>query len=51
MTRYLNAYDFFDLVVEAGSSLGLWIGLSALGVFDLLVKVGNVVKNKVLGMF
>ena len=25
------AYGIFDLVVEIGSSLGLWIGLSALG--------------------
>ena len=47
VTKYLNAYGFFDLMVEAGSSLGLWIGLSALGLFDLLLQVGNVVRKKV----
>ena len=31
----MQAYGFFDLIVEVGSSLGLWIGLSALGVLDL----------------
>ena len=36
VTKYQKAYGLFDLVVEVGSSLGLWIGLSALGVFDLL---------------
>ena len=36
VTRYLRDYGLFDLVVEVGSSLGLWIGLSALGIFDLL---------------
>ena len=29
------AYNEFDLIVEVGSALGLWIGLSALGVLDL----------------
>ena len=36
--KYVPAYTVFDLVVEVGSSLGLWIGLSALGVFDLLLE-------------
>ena len=26
--------------VEAGSSLGLWVGLSALGIYDLACKAG-----------
>ena len=38
VTRYMMAYGIFDLVVEIGSSLGLWIGLSALGIFDLLLE-------------
>ena len=33
------AYSEFDLIVEVGSSLGLWIGLSALGVFDLFLNL------------
>ena len=31
-------YDELDLIVEIGSSLGLWIGLSALGILDLVYK-------------
>ena len=34
-------YTGFDLIVDAGSSLGLWIGLSALGVFDFLYDIGS----------
>ena len=32
-----SAYGEVDLLIEVGSSLGLWLGLSAIGVFDLLV--------------
>ena len=32
------AYDIFNLVVDLGSSLGLWLGLSALSIFDALVE-------------
>ena len=49
MTRYILAYGIFDLVVEGGSSLGLWIGLSGLGVFDLLVDVVLLFKDKIWG--
>ena len=36
-----KAYGVFDLVVDIGSSLGLWMGLSALGVFDLALQAGE----------
>ena len=32
------AYDFGSLLVEIGSSLGLWLGLSMVGVFDLITS-------------
>ena len=32
------AYDMFNLVVDLGSSLGLWLGLSVLNIFDTLVE-------------
>ena len=32
------AYDIFNLIVDLGSSLGLWLGLSALSIFDTLVE-------------
>ena len=47
VTRYMWTYGHFDLVVEIGSSLGLWIGLSALGVFDLLKQAGHAIKKKI----
>ena len=38
-------YTLFDLVIDSGSSLGLWIGLSILGVFDLVMQYCLVIKN------
>ena len=48
VTRYLKAYGVFELVVDVGSSLGLWIGLSVLGVFDLIFQAGTKI-NQILG--
>ena len=42
VTRHEKAYGLFELVVDAGSSLGLWIGLSALGIFDLVADMAAV---------
>ena len=36
--RHISNYDEFDLIVEVGSALGLWIGLSALGIFDIFLE-------------
>ena len=33
-----NGYDSFRLIVEVGSSLGLWLGLCIIGIFDLVIK-------------
>ena len=35
--RIVPAYSLGDLLVEAGSCLGLWLGLSVVGVFDIIV--------------
>ena len=40
------AYDIFNLFVDLGSSLGLWLGLSALSIFDTLVEFYMVAKRK-----
>ena len=31
--------DLEDLLVEVGSCLGLWLGLSVVGIFDIVVLV------------
>ena len=35
--RIVLAYGLDDLLVEVGSCLGLWLGLSVVGVFDIMV--------------
>ena len=40
------AYDIFNLVVDLGSSLGLWLGLSALNIFDTLVEFYTAMQRK-----
>ena len=46
VTKSVKAYGLFDLIVEVGSCLGLWIGLSALGVFDLVLDTAKWIKSK-----
>ena len=50
VTTHHKAYSLFDLIVDIGSSLGLWIGLSALGVFDLLIEAGDIINAFRSGM-
>ena len=49
MENIVPAYDWTSLLVEMGSSLGLWLGLSVTGLFDILVlilgKFTNFMKN------
>ena len=35
----MSAYGFDNLLVEVGSSLGLWLGLSVFGLFDVLAAL------------
>ena len=46
VTKYQRTYGLFELVVDVGSSLGLWIGLSVLGLFDLLLQSGTALKKR-----
>ena len=36
--KTIYAYDIFNLIVELGSSLGLWMGMSAVGLLDILIE-------------
>ena len=45
--RHKKAYDFFDLVVEVGSCLGLWIGFSAISLFDFILEYSAKMKKLV----
>ena len=44
--KKIIAYDMFDFIIDAGSSLGLWLGLSALGIFDLFIDVYKLISIK-----
>ena len=46
VTRHEKAFGIFELAVDAGSSLGLWIGLSALGIFDLVAEMAGLFNGK-----
>ena len=41
VTYFTDSYSYkgFDLVVDIGSALGLWIGLSVLGFYDGLITL------------
>ena len=46
--RKVVVYTWFEFIIDGGSSLGLWLGLSALGLTDLALHIFHVVKNFVL---
>ena len=38
-------YTFFNFIIDVGSSLGLWLGLSALGITDLAFEAFMLAKK------
>ena len=52
VTEMIPDYDYFKFVIDIGSSLGLWLGLSILGLWDLLIdtlqRVRSSKHNKML---
>ena len=43
--RIIPAYGIGSLLVEVGSSLGLWLGLSVVGIFDVVVSSYHRIMN------
>jgi hypothetical protein len=48
VTEKIPDYDFFKFVIDIGSSLGLWLGLSILGLWDLLINTIQWIKSSKL---
>ena len=45
VTEKVPNYDVFKYIIDVGSSLGLWLGLSVLGLHDLVVWAVQFVNN------
>ena len=45
VTEKVPNYDLFKYIIDVGSSLGLWLGLSVLGLHDLVVWAVQFVNN------
>ena len=43
--KKIIVYTWFNFIVDVGSSLGLWLGLSALGITDLVIEAFMVAKK------
>ena len=43
INKAVHSIEFFDLIVELGSALGLWLGLSAVSLLDSIVEYWHVV--------
>ena len=46
VTERVPNYSMFQYIIDVGSSLGLWLGLSVLGLHDLAVSAVQVIKEK-----
>ena len=42
----IYGYDAFNLIVDLGSALGLWLGLSALSIYDSIIEFYGIFKTK-----
>ena len=45
INKAVHSIEFFDLIVELGSALGLWLGLSAVSLLDYVVEYWHVVSR------
>ncbi len=44
ITEKLYNYDSFKFIIDIGSSLGLWLGLSVFGLYDILIRIIGLMK-------
>ena len=45
MTEKVANYHLFDFIIDVGSSMGLWLGLSVFGLYDLAANIVDFIKN------
>ena len=45
LEKKVVVYTLFNFVIDVGSSLGLWLGLSALSIIDLAIDAVGVAKK------
>ena len=45
ITERVHSYDAFKFIIDVGSSLGLWLGLSVLSIYDLFALAVDFIKN------
>ena len=43
--KKIVAYTLFNFIIDVGSSLGLWLGLSALGIFEIIIEASMMAKK------
>ena len=48
--KAVYSYTFFNLIIEFGSSLGLWLGLCVISLFDLSLGPLNFLKYKIVNL-
>ena len=44
VTEKVPNYSLFDFIIDVASSLGLWLGVSVLGMHDLVVVLIDLIK-------
>ena len=45
VTEKVPNYDLFKYIIDVGSSMGLWLGLSVFGLYDLIYKAVEIIKD------
>ena len=44
-TKKMTTYGYFEFIIDIGSSLGLWLGLSVFGLTDLFIELTDKIRK------